>query len=568
VSSALRLPPRSGALVVLALALQACGGGVEDPAAAAASDWFAEVDAGLPGTDPDWPFGSFFTPELCQGGVGLLDANGDGDLELLHVRVAPSNAPRKAITNRLYENVGGPGEVRFVDRTEGSGLTVEAYGQGLAVGDTDNDGDVDLYVCNFGPDTFYRSSGDGTFQEATAASGFAESWWSTAAGFGDYDRDGLLDLYVVHYLRYDPGKSCTDLSDRPEYCGPVAFHGAPDTLYRNTGNGRFEDVTAAVGIVSPQEGSRAKGLGVIFADLTGDGLADVFVANDAQANQLWVARPDGTFTDEGVQRGVAFNRNGHTEADMGVAIGDVDLDGRFDLFVTHLWQENNRLWRNTGRFYQDSTVAVGLASHDLERTGFGCGFLDVDHDADLDLVVANGAIRRRPVLPGAGDGPWAPYREPNELFLNDGQGVFSLADAEAGPLVRRVEASRGLAQGDLDGDGDVDLVLSNIDNSLRCYVNTAPKGGNHWLRVRALTGKRDALGAEVVVTAGDLERRGLVLAAVSYCSSSDPRVHFGLGPHATFDAVTVHWPDGTVERFPGGDVDREVTVRQGSGEAR
>jgi hypothetical protein len=538
----------------------AVGGRVRRPAV------LVDVTAalGLPEAPESWPDGVFRMPEIMQGGLGLFDAEGDGDLDLLHVRVPPPGGG-DAIANRYYRHEP---EGRFAEATATAGFVEQGFGQGLAVGDADNDGDLEVYVTNFGPDVYYVNDGTGRFTNETARAGIGGEGWSTAAAFCDYDADGFQDLYVVHYVRYDAGKRCTDPSDRPEYCGPRSFHGAPDTLYRNDGDGTFTDVTVAAGIVLPQDGARATGLGIVFTDLTRDGRPDVFVANDAQANQLWVNQGDGRFSEEGIVRGVALDPNGRTEANMGVAIGDVNADGLLDLFVTHMWEEYSRFWLGTsGPLFRDGTGTSGIQRYGLERTGFGCGFFDYDHDGDVDLAIVNGAVRKRPPLPGGPEGMWSEYVEPNQLLENDGEGLFTLVDEKAGGFARELEVSRALAFGDLDADGDLDLALANIDNSLRVYENRAPRGGTHWLFVRALTHGRDALGSQVRVRARGREFLSLALAAYSYGSSNDPRAHFGLGSIDAVEEIVVAWPDGTRESFPGAPADREVVVRQGEGKS-
>ena len=549
------------------LCLSACGGATptqEQDFGGVFVD--ATRELGLPTPPEVWPDGRYHMPEIMQGGPGLFDADGDGDLDLFQVRIPPPDADEDSITNRFFRR-GADG--RYSDDSVAAGIVEAGYGQGMAIGDADNDGDLELYVTNYGPDVYYENDGSGHFTNKTERAGMRGGAWSTAAAFCDYDADGLQDLYVVHYVRYDPGKRCTDPSERREYCGPRSFNGAPDKLYRNLGQGRFADVTEAAGIVLPQQGARAHGLGIAFVDLTRDGRPDVFVANDGQANQLWVNQGDGTFAEEGLLRGVALNRNGRTEASMGVTVTDLDENGAADLFMTHMWEENNRLYQGTlGPLFRDASSETGLARHDLERTGFGCGFFDFDLDGDQDLAVANGAVRKRPFpVDGAPSGMWADYAEPNQLFSNDGSGHFELAQEAAGAFGGHVEVSRGLALGDLDDDGDLDLVVSSIDNGLRVYRNETPRAGRHWLRVRLLERGRDALGARVEVRRGEQHWSRLVLAAASYGSSNDPRAHFGLGSNDAVDELVVTWTDGSVERFPGGAVDRDLVLRAGEGEA-
>ena len=310
----------------------------------------------------------------------------------------------------------------FLDVTSTADLDDSGYGQGAAVGDTDNDGDLDVYVTNFGRDAFYLNNGDGTFVNATVSAGFSGDHWSSSGAFLDYDRDGDLDLYIVHYLLFDSGIECRSRTDRPVYCGPQSFDGVRDALYRNNGDGSFSDVTAEAGIALP-----GNGLGVVCADLTGDGWVDIYVANDQEANHLWVNGGDGTFTDEAVIRGVAFNAYGEAEASMGVTAGDVNGDGRLDLFMTHLRDESNTLYIATEYgIFIDASETSGLAAIDRGYTGFGCGFFDYDNDGDLDLALVNGSVRRGSKFPGGNVGDfWSLYAEPNLLFQNDGSGNFT-----------------------------------------------------------------------------------------------------------------------------------------------
>ena len=524
--------------------------------------FFTEITSELQFSDAldPLPDGTYSLPEIMGGGVSLFDYDGDGYLDLLQILCPPPGQPDLPAPNRLFR---GQSDGAFLDVTSTSGLDDPGYGQGAAVGDTDNDGDLDVYVTNVGRDAFYLNHGDGTFVDATITAGFSGHHWSSSAAFFDYDRDGDLDLYVVHYLLFDSGITCRSRNDRPVYCGPQSFEGVPDTVYRNNGDGTFSDVTTDVGITSP-----GKGLGVVCADLTEDGWVDIYVANDQEANQLWVNNRDGTFSDEAVMRGVAFNAYGEAEASMGVTVGDVNGDGRLDLFMTHLRDETNTLYTATEYgIFVDSSEASGLAAVDRGYTGFGCGFFDYDNDGDLDLALVNGSVRRGSKFPGANVGEfWNLYAEPNLLFQNDGSGNFTHISSLAGAFASQVEVSRGLAFGDADLDGDIDLVVGNL-NGMRVFRNDAPPPSNRWLRVQAMDGNRDAIGAEVTVVTSEATYVRLILPGYSYLSSSQLRAHFGLGATEIIESIKVKWQDGSRERFKAPEVDQELTVRKGSGDA-
>ena len=555
-------PVAAGYCVLMAVGL---AGGMAWWAGASAAEppaLLTEITASVISDDlsEDWPAGTYLVPEVTGGGVALFDYDGDGDLDIYQVRFPPPGRPRAPARNRLFRQEA---DGRFRDVSVAAGLGDPGYGQGVAVGDADNDGDLDVYVTNFGADAFYLNNGDGSFRNRTEAAGFAGDQWSSSAGFVDYDRDGDLDLYVVHFVDFVPPRACKGDVLPLAYCGPNNFQGTLDTLYRNDGDGSFTDVTAEAGITSP-----GKGLGVVFADLTGDGLVDFYVANDSEANQLWVNNGDGGFVEEAILRGIAFNGHGQPEASMGVAIGDVNGDARLDLFMTHMENESNTLYLATEhQIFSDHSDASGMAVVDLPFTGFGCGFFDFDNDGDLDLALVNGRVRQGRVLPGAAGGAfWGAYAEPNLLFRNDGAGRFTDVSARAGGFAGRPATSRGLAFGDLDRDGDVDLVVGNIGGPPRLFRNDAPPPGAHWLMVRALAGKRDALGAEVTLRAGGRKLVRLVQTAYSYASSNDTRVHFGLGPIERIEAIEVTWPDGSRERFRATGVDRELSLHKGRGE--
>jgi hypothetical protein len=587
--------------IVLAVLLLSCVFlplGVRDRGVSAAEPLFVEsaAAAGLSFVHANGAAGRFFIPELMGSGAALIDYDNDGDLDVFLVQGGPleggaAKPGRAPATSRLFRNDlpkegdGGRRTLRFTDVTERAGVGLVAYGMGAAVGDYDNDGDLDLFVTSFGPETLYRNNGDGTFTDVTAAAGVSDPLWSASAAFLDYDRDGDLDLFVANYLDFTiaGNKSCTDALGAPDYCGPRAYRPVPDRLYRNEGNGRFSNATESAGI-SKADGN---GLGVAAGDYNGDGWLDLYVANDATANQLWINRRDGTFADEGLLSGAAVNAAGNPEGSMGIASGDADGDGDEDLFVTNLVGETFVLYRNDGKGnFEDVRVEAGLSAPTAAFTGFGTDWFDYDNDGALDLFVANGAVNGIE----AQRGQPSPFRMRNQLFRNTGSGRFVETSAAGGPEFARAGVSRGAAFGDIDNDGDVDVVATNNDGPVRLLVNQAhstlrqaqgrpeqgrgttssgQRGGrNHWVQVATVQaqGNRFGFGALVgVERAGrpDVWRR--VKTDGSYLSASDPRVHFGLGASAAFDALVVQWPDGQRERWTGLAGDRLITLRRGTG---
>ena len=536
---------------------------------------FTEVTAarGLPQTEASWPPGTHALPEVIGSGVALFDYNNDGALDVLHIRFPPPGQADSPAPNQLFQQQP---DGTFVDVTEVAGIGHEGYGQGVAIGDVDNDGDADVYVTNYGADVFYRNNGDGTF--ALKEVGLSNEAWGTSATFGDYDRDGDLDLYVANYVQFDPKMVCRGKHSAPDYCNPQVFEPAMDRLFQNNGDGSFTDVTEQAGIAAMP----GRGLGVVCLDLTGDGWADFFVANDGEANQLWVNQTDGTFAEEAILHGLAFNAYGQPEGSMGIAVGDVNGDTLPDLFATHLSGETNTLYiTSTYSVFVDMTEIAGFAGRDLRWTGFGCGFLDFDNDTDLDIALVNGRVKRGEILDGADVGEfWNFYAEPNLLFQNSNRfpsrmlcsensqkegtssenqlltAHFTDVSSRAPDFTERVEVSRGMAFGDIDTDGDIDMVVSSLDNQLRLFRNDAPPPQHHWLFVQAITRNRDALGAQVTLRTESRTLTGYVLSGTSYLSSSEPSVHFGLGTIDEIQAIEVHWQDGSRERFPGTTANR------------
>ena len=529
---------------------------------------FTEVTSalGFVQTEEPWPAGTHALPEIIGSGVALFDYDNDTALDILHIRFPPPGSTDTPAPNRLFRQQS---DGSFIDVTEAAGIGDAGYGQGVAIGDVDNDGDADVYVTNYGPDAFYRNNGDGTFSLAEV--GMLNDAWGTSATFGDYDRDGYLDLYVANYVQYDPTSVCRGKHSAPDYCNPQVFDAAPDRLFRNRGDGTFTDVTQQAGIAAMP----GRGLGVVCLDLTGDGWLDFYVANDGEANQLWVNQTDGTFVEEAIIRGLAFNTYGQPEGSMGIAVGDVNGDMRVDLFATHLSGETNTLYTASPyAVFLDITEVAGFAGRDLLFTGFGCGFLDFDNDADLDIALVNGRVKRGAILERANVGEfWNFYAEPNLLFQNSGTGhektaasiTFNDVSSRAPDFTGQIEVSRGMAFGDIDRDGDVDMVVSSLDNRIRIFRNDSPTSENRWLFVRAITENRDALGAQVTLRTGSRALTAHVLSGTSYLSSNEPSVHFGLGTIDAVESIEVHWTDGSREKFPGTAANRRVTVHHGKG---
>ena len=539
-------------LALALVCLTACGGAVESPSSDETQQppWFVEqaAERGLNFTYRSGHDGRHLFREIVGGGAALFDMDGDGDLDAYLVQGEGEN--------RLFENDGSG---RFADVTEGSGANDGGYGMGVAAGDYDNDGDVDLYVTNVGPNALLRNDGGGRFSDVTTAAGAAGNGWGTSALFVDHDRDGDLDLFVANYINWSPEteSDCYNTAGQPDYCLPNHYNApAIDTLLRNNGDGSFRDVTVELGL----NRSFGNGLGAVADDFTGDGRIDLFVANDVMLNQLWVQQPDGSFVDESLMRGCALDEHGIAKSGMGVDAEDFDADGDVDLIVVNLETQTDSFFRNDGGTFKDRTGSIGLGTDSRTFTRFGIGLVDFNHDGAFDLYHANGRVTRT-TEPFSDD----PYAEPNMIFEGTSDGRLHSRTPRGGTLKPTIASSRGAAFGDVDGDGAVDVLVVNRDAPASLFLNVVEQRG-HWLRIRALEKNgRDAIGARLRLEANGTAQQRSIRSGYSYCSANEMIAHFGLGSITQVDRLVVTWPDGEEERYGPFDADQLLTLRQGEG---
>ena len=539
--------------------------GVIDPSAMAdTSIQFVDVtqEAGIHWRHVDGRSGQKYFMETLGSGAAFFDYDADGDADLYFVNGAPlpGYVAEEVPTNCLYQNNG---DGTFTDVTEIAGVGDTGYGHGCAVGDYNNDGQLDLYVTNYGANRLYRNNGDGTFTDVAEIAGVTEPRWSSSCAFADYDSDGHLDLYVVNYIVFDieenPWCGLKEKGIRA-YCEPDNFPAQSDTLFRNNGDGTFTDVTKSAGIYN----ITGKGLGVVWGDYNNDGAPDIYVANDSTENLFYHNSGDGTFEEVGFMIGVALSEDGAAENGMGTAFGDWNNDGWFDLTVTNYAQQTNTLYHNDADgFFTDTTATTKTAQVTYPYLGWATAFIDYDNDGYQDLFVANGHLHENL----AELGQQGTYGQRNLLFRNNYDDTFTEVSETLGPGMRLEDVSRGATFADYDLDGDIDIVVTNSNTAPRLLRND---GGNqkNWLQVRlvATKGPTDAIGARVSIKTGDLTQTHEVRSGDGYLSQRDLTLHFGIGDYAQVSSIEVRWQSGTRQLIKSVSANQVLSLKEGENE--
>ena len=514
-------------------------------------------------------------PDSMTGGCALVDVEGDGDLDIVLAdgRWENGQAAPGGLARLLLQGADG----KFTDVSEAAGVTGAHYAMGIATGDLTGDGFADLYISCYGPDQLLVNRGDGTFDNVSERIACKETrLWGASTTFCDLDGDGWLDIAVANYVDYPPDFGGVGEGPDAEYPAPANFEGTPDALLFNRGDGTFEPRSYALRVGPGGGHELGRGLGIAAGDWNGDGRMDLYVANDGQANHCWLQGADGSFTNGALDLGLALSGSGSAEAGMGVARGDVNGDGLEDLMLTHLVQETHTLYlaRKSPRSgsakatFSDATIRAGLNAPSINMTGFGAALCDLDLDGHLDFLAVHGRVLRGPVDEACVEPPhWRPYAEHDLAMLGDGKRFRTVP---AGDFDALAETSRGLSVGDVDGDGDLDALVTTAAGAVRLYFSKGPPLGQ-WLGVRAVEGGRDALGAEVTVTTGSGPLCQTIQSAHGYLSSSEPVARFGLGDDRTFERLQVRWSDGTLESFSAEEVGglsagRVIEVQRGEGQ--
>lgn len=535
---------------------------------------FIEVTqaAGINFTHINGASGKYHLPETLGAGGAFFDYDNDGDLDLflvnsglidkLSLRQEPTREKDKS---QLYHNNG---DGTFSDATQSAKLNaIYGYNHGAIVADYDNDGDSDLYITSLGSNKLYQNQGDGTFTDVTKTAGVGGNAWSSSATFFDYDRDGYLDLFVVNYVYYSLEQTYSPCiqSGQQDYCNLTYYQGAPDQLYHNNGNGTFVDVTQAAGIRDQGGSFHGKGLGVVATDTNNDGWMDLYVANDGTPNYLFKNNGDSTFTEMAALAGCAYSRQGVAQAGMGVDVGDYDRDGFMDIFVTNFSEEANNLYRNNGDgTFSDAIYEVGLGDVTYLPLGFGTRLFDYDNDGSLDLFVANGHVITHIHLKS----DLLTYGQRNQLFRSTSNGRFTeVLPTSESTFLSRAEVSRGVISADYDNDGDVDILVTQLNQPARLYRNqtSEQEEPNHWLRIKVVgrQSNRDGIGTKIRLQSGNLSLTKEIHSSSSYLSGHDQRPIFGLGGRQKVDHVILHWPSGAITRLENLTVNRQVEIVEG-----
>jgi hypothetical protein len=501
--------------------------------------------------------------ETMGTGVAWIDYDQDGLMDLYFVQSAATSAykPAGVLRSALYHNNG---DGTFTDVTEKAGVGGEGhYGQGVAVGDFDNDGYPDLYVTGYGRAILYRNNHDGTFTDVTAKAGVAdEGGWSTSAGWFDYDKDGWLDLVVTNYIDWSPKNNLWCGDQKPgyrAYCSPGNYHGQKTKLYHNNHDGTFTDVSEKSGVGVPE----SKGMGVVLADFNNDGWPDIAIANDTWPNFLFLNNHDGTFRDVSLESGLAASEDGRYEAGMGIDAADVDGDGLLDVYITHLDLELNRLYHNNGDdTFTDVTYNAGIASKAMLLSGVAAKFIDYDNDGWPDIVQANGAMLENVTLYHSE----ISYKEPLLMFRNNGKGHFEKVSDSLGADFIRPVAGRGLATADFDNDGAMGIAV-NVRGDFPELLRNDGGNKNHWLEVLLIgtRSNRDGIGSSLKLTSEGVTQFEQSKGGASYMSASDPRIHFGLGKRTRIESLVITWPSGQVDKLTNLPIDQVIAIKEGAG---